>query len=312
MFTQFLLRAHITLRKALLIATALGCFALPRIATATALDTYYVDTIRTTYTGTVTTYATLLDAQNETNPLTSAQTIPDRPAVNVNDPALLAPYRDLAIFVSHNAPTGFYSPHATYLYTQWSQPSQANPNNNGGGFLQYYNDVTHGYGTVNFDTLNEAYFSNPVGSYYTQFNLHIAGADATLTGGRSWQEGFISQRGIFRSWDLNVTFSGLEGIEVDSNTKLTVATNQPTSATGTLTGIFESVQYDPGKFYRFAYTISTENSWTFDDPLGTYHPDSYFLAVHVPEPSALSLAATGSLLAFKRRRRKAYHLATAN
>lgn len=279
------------------------------VASATPFSKYYVSTRAVTYTGTVTQYGSLADAINQTNPLGAAVIIPNRPTTygsptQTTATEFVAPYRDLRILMSHELPA--YRPDSTYFYANWSGGhAGTTPENSNPGFVQYFNDVPRNavaYGPISFDTHNEAYFSGLIGSTYTEMTLHVAGANAQNSTTRSW-EGASGNAGagIFHTWDLNVTFFGLVGTE-NATTHVIEAGNHPTSAAGTLTGVFEATA-NPGVFNRFDYTISTDNNWYLGESANAPQIASAFVALAIPEPSTSVLAAVGGMIvAFARRR----------
>lgn len=263
----------------------------PTLAYATG---YVVSTDRVGYTGTVTRYASLDDALGATNPL-GTYAMPSREG---------STSRDFSIYASQDYPS---IDALTYLSSAWWYTTIAGgintPSNSNSGFLQLY-DV--GNDTV---TATDASFGDYDGQYYTSLTLTLTGADAKYNTeyGRLWaaprEDGAANTtRANFISYDLDMTFTGLQG---QASSTGIVATNHPTGVNGTLNAVVQNVGTDPSlNGYYVASFMFNMNSWAYNnrsqlvgDPLA----NSYFATAGVPEPATMGLLAIGAA-AFLRRR----------
>lgn len=234
------------------------------------------------YEGVVTRYATLTDAQSETNPIE---------VTNITD-------RDAAITITRG-----YGEDRNIIMGSWWYTLEENCGadqgtagfgnvygNSGVGFVQLYDSA----GVTDMDVSME--FQDYDGSYWTEFVLHVAGESANY--GNAYARFWVEYQGggadvvVYHSYDLTLTAGGLEGVEGPSG--VIEATNHPTSVTGTYTGIFENVSTsypENNGFYRFDLTLNTD-CWAYDNRAdltpeigygcsdyfdGTFS-DSYFLA----------------------------------
>jgi hypothetical protein len=295
------------------------CVALCVILSTQAHADFFASTDRVSYTGTVTRYGTLADAQSGAN-ATGTYAIPDR----VTDAPYNTGYRDAGIFFSSNAPN--YSTNSNIFLTAWwystventnGKPKDdtsgdryysgwGNPNNNNTGFIQLYD------GDGSTSTAAKGYFSNYSGGYYRNFNLQVAGggADYANDWARLWQApgvggaGNLTQ-GIFHSYNLNITFGGLQGSLLPGG--WIEANNHPDSVTGTFTAIFQNTNTADSQYhgyYAVNYTFGLDN-WAYgqgNDALNGDFSSSQF-AAPVPIPAAFWLLGSGlvGLVGLRRR-----------
>ncbi len=296
-----------TFKHAILIVAAVAGLATMAFADAK----FIVSTDRVSYTGTLTKYATLADAQAQTNPVGGPYTIPNRDTAAPYNTA----YRDAGMYFVKNMPA--YDPQdANILLTAWwytTDPNHGaysgwgNPNNTNTGFLQLYD------GDGSTETAASASFSDWDGTYWTTFTLEVNGLNAIYDANdpsndyaRLWHAPGIGgagglTKGIFHTYDLDVTFGGLQGQAVGGDI---VATDHPDSVVGTFTGIFENTNtLDPqyNGFYVIDYTFGMDNwAWGNQGDLNGAFSDSLFA---VPAPGAVVLGMIGlGLIGWVKRR----------
>ncbi|HME46175.1 MAG TPA: PEP-CTERM sorting domain-containing protein [Syntrophorhabdales bacterium] len=291
---------------------------------------YYVDTNRLSYTGTVSTYATLADAQAGTY-ATGMYPITNRPA----DPQ--TPYRDAILMMWSNGAYDGYPPSQPYSFnmndfytnvyssTVYHQGGEGtnNPNKTPEGIIQ----LTGGdYGLPS--TSNQGFFHGFDGTSYTEYTLQVTGGSSNLTSSRLWNAPasytydpnanlsnwafWNNTLGTFISYQLNVTFEGLAGIADQVDGTGILATNNPTSVNGTFKGVFQNTNTaDPtyDGFYVADLTFGLDN-WAYDqgsaldgEPAVASRFWGYAQADPLPEPSALFLLAFGltGIVSIKRR-----------
>ena len=270
--------------------------------TSAALAGFYVSTDRTSYSGGVAQYATLADAQAGVNALAGPTAFAPR---NTTEP-LNTPARDLAIWVASDAPDAV-SPgyaNANVLMTAWyytiTGPGAGwgNPNNTNGGFFQIYD-------------LTAATLTSQTGTWSADrkaFTRQIAGANAAAAEyGRSWVPGAENQAAgataaDFASYALSVTFGFDEAAQYDATAGGWYLQAEPTSVSGTLSGVFTNTSTTHpalNGFYAFAYTLGLD-SWVYANQnslVGDYDtmtPSEFFsTTVVVPEPGAVLLGLIG-------------------
>ena len=219
-----------------------------------------------TYSGTVTRYATLADAQQQINAgsTSTIQTVS-------NGPRKTRPNaRDGSINVNSAAPAAYNGPaDLTQITTAWyfttnpaSPYGDGNPNNTNDGFIQYYLEssptVTGGWQPG-----------------YTQFQLGVTGGDGNTGGnGRFWPTSVPGggaaniSYGHFVEFNLNISASFASAATLNGATNWYETTAMPNSMSGTHTGIFQNDQaVDPSVngFYRFNYTVTGPGSWAADN-----------------------------------------------
>jgi hypothetical protein len=279
------------------------CFCLMLCTTASA-SSFYVSTDRVSYTGTLTEYNSLEDAQNEEN-VVATYSIPNR---NTTSP-YNTPYRDVSFYFVNDMSS--YDSNYNIFMTSWFYTTNSetapysgsgNPNNTNVGFIQIYDE------DGNTDTSTNGFFENFDGTYYTTFTLQVAGTNATYPSAEDPQDwarlwdggtGAPGHGCVFHSYNLDVSFNGLEGQWQEGVLK---ATNHPTSVEGSFDAIFENSLN--GSFYRASFTFGMDN-WAFGQGSnlnGAFY-DSEF--GYVPIPPSVFLLGSGLLgLGLLGRRRK--------
>ena len=180
-----------------------------------------------------------------------------------------------------------------------------NPNNTNTGFIQIAND---GADTL---TSRSGSFGGFDGTNYTTFTLGVTGENADYAnsvarfypapavGGAAGLSG-----GTFLNYDLDITFSGLEG---QVNSGWIESNNHPTGVDGTFTGLFwntNALNTAYNGYYDISLTFNLDN-WAFNnsgDLNGAFY-DS-LIAAPVPIPGAVWLLGSGivGLIGLKRRR----------
>ena len=265
---------------------------------APAIGDIAFSTDRLGYTGSVTVYNTLADAQNEVNAVSGPH---------------VAPQRDLAIFFNNN--THYFDQDYSVFLTAWYYTTNTdngeysgwgNPNNTNTGFIQMYDigAMTSQTVTGEFSTLNVGVAGA------SAFTLNASGTNADYNDAfsRFWHAPNTGGAGAltvgeFHEWALDVTVGGLTVNEIGT---WYIADNHPNSVTGSLTGIFENTNTSDASlngFYRYDYDLNMTN-WAWDnqgDLFGAFS-DSFFAAA-VPEPSTGLAAFSIVGLAFFRRKR---------
>ena len=196
-----------------------------------------------TYSGTVTRYATLADAQNQANATGGPYTIQ---TVTNNSPlparATRSNARDGNLSVTSAAPAA-YGSDVTYLSTAWyfttfpaNGDGWGNPNNSNNGFIQYY--LTSSAPTVN-------------GGWqpgYTQFRLTVSGGNGdSSNAARFWPvpnpDGPANiSGGTYVEFNLNLTANFASPATLNGATGWYETTAMPSSVTGTVSGIFQNDQ----------------------------------------------------------------------
>ena len=252
------------------------------------------------YTGSTTRYATLADALNETNAIST---------ITIGN-------RDLSLFQVTNLPA-FYTDSnvimGAWFYTTdpGGAPGAGNMRGNRGiGYLQIYEIPGDGFGSLTPSTI-EYRWGGHDGSVFTKFNFHVAGTNATGATSTARFSPFvlnIDDFGIYHEYDLRLRASGLDGMETSPG--FWESSSHPTGVTGSYTGIFENTSSDPNKvgFYTFDLELDMV-SWAWENRADLTYPttgfaDSYFATSQIPEPASagfIGLALMG--VAFARRRR---------
>jgi hypothetical protein len=180
--------------------------------------------------------------------------------------------------------------------------------NTGAGFMQLYDD------DASTDTSVSMNFSNMVGGFYTQFDLSVTGSNADASDySRLSVFDNVNDGGIWHSYALNMTATGLQGIETAPG--IIESTNHPIGVSGSITGVFEITenQTSPANqgFYVFNFDLSMTN-WAWDNqgdlmtqdefgnPIAGSFGESIFRTV--PAPSSLAILGISGIVATRRRR----------
>lgn len=267
---------------------------------------FLVSTDRTSYTGNVTRYATLADAQAGTNAL-GTYGLPDRATAAPYN----TPYRDVAVYFVHDAAT--LDVDASIFMTAWyyttnaAQPAYSgwgNPNNTNTGFTQLYD------ADASTNTSAVGYWNNSL----DQFTLQASGVNADYANdyARFWHAPGVGgagglTRGKFVSWVIDATYGGLSA-SYNAGLGGFEATGHPGSVSGTFTAIFENdnvVDAQYNGFYAINFTFGLDN-WAYGNQadLNGAFIDSYFFSTSViPAPGAVLLGALGVVLMVLLRRK---------
>lgn len=257
-----------------------------------------VSTDRFGYSGSVTRYATLADAQSGSGAIDS---------VSIGD-------RDLSVYFANNdsMEADFNAMLGSWWYTTDAQGRAGWGNtrgNTGPGYLQLYD------ADASTDTSVAMNFSNFDGTYYTDFELSVTGENANTADDFSRVSVYdnVNDAGIWHSYSLNMVATGLEGVMTAPG--IIEANNHATGVSGSISGIFELTenQTSPANqgFYVIDFDLSMIN-WAWDnrndlmtqdgfgDPIADEFGASLFRTV--PAPGATVLLAMGGVLASRRRR----------
>ncbi|MFT3828664.1 MAG: hypothetical protein QM691_03060 [Opitutaceae bacterium] len=241
--------------RLLLVALALAATA------AQAQIIAYTD--RFGYTGSVTRYATLADAQSASNALATFT---------------LGENRDLRVQLFNG-----FSPFVEDQYhigTNWTPPGS--PSNNAVGFVQ----VPLQYGTNSVHAFWD--------STLTQFSFAASGA-LTDPNARLWAgtADAASQTGRFLDYHLWFVASGLDPAFWLAGFGTYASTGDPTAVTGGFSGLFENTSDDASGFYTFDFQLNLDN-WAFAN-FGPYDPE-YYIPSFFAAPTAVPEASTYGIL----------------
>jgi hypothetical protein len=254
------------------------------LASSTFASTWYAMTDRFGYTGTVTKYATLSDAQAGTNG-TSASIGADR---------------DMAVFIlnDHNAFGPSYA-NANVVMSAWYYTGS--PTNQNNSFVQLYDQ------DGSTDTVKTGRWTS---SAHDTFEVVLKGSNAGAADtARLWNANSpagpaAATAGTFLDYEFKMIASGLNGV---NSAGFVSAVEEPTAISGHFRGLFQNTAaaYPASNgFYAFDLALNMD-SWAFDNRPGEF-PASEFGAAAVPTPAALG----GGLvllsgLAMKRRKHAA-------
>ena len=254
------------------------------LETAAAQAQIAVVSDRFAYTGSVTRYASLADAQTSANSLATF--------------SLAGANRDIEIIITRGIPT---VPDFTYIGTKWAN---GNPGNGNHGYVQ----VPIGAGT---QVAPMAYWDISRSAYV--FDIHgsntFAPASTLLWNGTDSN----GQDGTFLEYDLSLVVAGLvPAVQIPSwNTY--ISNSDPSAVVGRFSGLFlnSSSEAAANGYYSFDLSLNLD-SWLYanrNDPASpAAYSESLFIApAVVPEPSSFGMIAAGVLLAlgvFRRFRSK--------
>jgi hypothetical protein len=251
-------------------------------------------TDRLGYTTTATRYNTLADLQTQTNPIDF---------VTIGN-------RDIRVY---SVDETFNQIYGSFFYSTDPSGNRGVGNtsgNTGPGFMQIY-DLD--FSTVSSFDMN---FGGWDGTYWTEARLQISGSDSdqapTPSPARFSVYNNDNDIGIFHSYNLDLTVTGLEGFDIGGG--YYAALNHPTGVTGTLKAVFQLTENNTGPqdqgFYDIEMTFNMDN-WSWDNRDELTYPttgfsDSLFVAP-VPEPTTiglLSILGMAGLLVLRRRLKK--------
>jgi hypothetical protein len=256
--------------RLVLCLVALGVVVLSR--SALAVPQFYVDSDRFTYTGTVTAYNSLTDAQQGSNAQATYA---------------LDQTRDLSLYQSQQYPGDTNS---NIIMTNWYSQvvpgplGTGNPNNVADGFTQLYDNDASTVGSASGYWTSDA---------LNQFALHVSGENA-LAGddfSRLWN-GTGNDSGTFLSYTLEMVMNFDAAATLDGN-GFYMLEAEPNSVLGTFSGIFQGTD---SLFYTFNTTIGLDGNWAWsqrENLLESFDPSVFGSATVVPEPMTLLLTGIG-------------------
>ncbi len=302
------------------VLTVIGFFA-TTVATQAAFVTSYAYSDRVVYNGTYSRFATAADAQNNTNAVSSGALQP----------------KDASLFYARGITTPGIGGAGTFSYDSLLAAGGT------GNYSQFFNSAFYGIpggaanpardanNLVQIDDNNGSTVTSHSGSWtntsFTQFRLTVAGQNANTAddlarlavGASSLPVSNPGGYGTWLSYDLDVTFGGLNGVlNPTFGPGFYTSSGDPTTATGTFNGIF---QMTGDGFYRVnlnvvkgdTYGYTNRNNGVIDeftrDSSGV--TNGYYISqfggslapAAVPVPPSVVLGAIGALTLVGLRRR---------
>jgi len=258
------------------------------------------------YTGSVTRYNSLGDAQTNTGALYSGA----------------FQHRDLTLyFVDNNAAFNGagYPPSAAQFLTYWYANGGVTPANTNHSFIQMADDDAASVTSMSMAWLDPARTSfgfnatgaNTVAVPDCPSSGSPATADASNDCGRLWNGDNVSPSaslGSFINWTVTFSAFGLTPAVFNPTTGVFESASAPASVTGSMFGIFQNTSEttaDNG-FYRYDLAIDNLNLPGEFNGESVFGTNDFGSTDVVPEPATMTLLATGLAgLAASRRRKKA-------
>jgi hypothetical protein len=266
------------------------CLALVSAGVATTAQAQgaYVSTDRFGYSGSIMRYTSMADALAHTNAVAGSP--------------FTVPGRDLGLFMNDGnaAYSGATYANSAIFLSAWYYPTYpgntSSPSNQNTGFIQHY-DVDGGSVTsMNGQWLDAA---------RTTYGFSVTGGNGQpncTTGdcGRLWNAGSSlgsseTTAGVFYSYALSFTASGLASATWDAATGVFKSVSEPTSVFGSLTAVFQNTSTtDPSSNGWYTVDLALDmNSWAYEN--GDPFMASEFGSNTVPEPMSVVLMASGLL-----------------
>lgn len=283
-------------------ALALGC-----VSSAFAGSNNFVfSTDKLGYTGTVSRFNSLSDAQNDINSVGvfnlqqrdfSTYFVNNRPDFDTNYTFLLTAWYYTTSDNTNGKPKG--DPTGDRYYSGWG-----NPSNTDNSFFQIGDT-----GSVTVDNTS----GNWTSSAYDTFKVHVDGHNATYANSyaRLWNAGDPDvggegTQGTFYSYSLDATATGLNGVYSGGGN--VTATNQPSHITGSATAIFKNLSTTSpvsNGWYRAELTFNDTN-WAYanqSDLNGPFNASTFSAGV-VPEPTTMAVLGVGALALLRKRSKR--------